>query len=682
MSLDYDWQCYFTPNASIPFGNTAGYKRPFELAYLNIASFPTDTQPKIKQYIAGQRYQDGLRVHDMKYIKITKTLMFGSTAQIIYVPVSDRDLFEVMPNEGSGQMIPRMKFPFRFHSINLQSKTDSSMPTTPLFFGTLENASVQCISDVITTDDDGMWRVQLDFKSPDHPEGILGLNAGAAAWHHRVNDTADTYHKSFRNTDSITFDQIITRIVAWMNIGKPPKDFPITFVYSEVGALPYTYNFGSLATVASEIATHGRDTWSILKDVVKYMGAIEGLGKKYIPKLTINSAGTTGTITIIEGGYDKTAAVDEDFRSTQGMQKNTSTDMTIRFNLISVPFSVANDKEYWIKFTLYKSDGAGGWTTVLNIPTSGYEYVPYNANNTHSRKYYHFPTQEITPEDTYKWDADLVTAGSFTIAGTGGSAFSPQTYQFLNSPLSINYGKLRTLVGTIGGCQSGYGVYTGAGSVGCNDGGLSADGGNQKCIDQTTPQVADYAPVAYYPDPLAVFAISGTSVTFTNASATVTGIGTSFATTLQPNWKVKLNADGIYATIKSIESNTSLTLTANYSGAGGTGAGSYQENVDNTFGSRGAIAKVEILSSQNATNTLCRLHSKKLYECHRNTGSLIREPIKGRIVFNDGYTGDLVGSYIEVYSPEIDDMTILRVTEQEHNYSNGRLTTVMEGFRV
>jgi hypothetical protein len=680
MSLDYDWKCYFTPNASIPFGNTAGYKRPFEIAYLNIANYPPDTSPKIKQYIAGQRYENGLRVHDMKYIEITKNLMFGSTAQIIYTPVSDRDLFEVVPNEGTGQMIPRMKFPFRLHSINLQSKTDGSMPATPLFFGTLENASVQCISDVVTTDDDGMWRVQLDFKSLDHPEGILGKNIGAPAWHHRVNDTADTYHKSFRNTDNITFDQMITRIVAWMNIGKPPKDFPITFSYSEVGALPFTYNFGSLATIASEIATHGYDTMSILKDALKYMGAVEGLGKKYIPKLTINSAGTTGTITVIQGGYDKTAPVDEDFRSTQGMQKNTSTDMTIRFNLISVPFTASADKEYWIKFTLYRKNG-GSWDTVLNIPTSGYEYVPFDSNNVHSRKYYHFPTQEITPEDTYKWDADLVTAGSFSIALVGGAAYSPQTYQFLNSPLSIDYGKLRTLVGTIGACQSGYGVYvTGVNTTGCHDGGRTADGGNQKCIDQTTLQ-ADYAPVAYYPDPLAVFAISGTSVTFTNASATVTGSGTSFATELQPNWKVRLDADGVWATIKSIESNTSLTLTANYSGAGGTGAGSYQENMDNTFGIRGAVAKIEILSNQNATNTLCRLHSKKLYECHRNTGSLIREPIKGRIIFNDGYTGDLVGGYVEVYSPEVDDMVILRVTEQKHIFTN-RLTTVLEGFRV
>lgn len=606
MVLDYEWKSYFTANASIPFGTGTAWRRPFELAYLNIANFPPDTQPKIKQYVAGQRYQDGLRVQGLKYIEITKTLMFGSTAQIIYAPISDRDLFEIVPNEGTGQMFPRMKFPYRMHELNLQSKTDSSMPSPAMFRGHLVNASVQCISDIITTDDDGSWRIQLDFRSYEHPDGQLGRDIGAPLWYHRANNTQNLYHYRFANTDNITFDEMITQIVAWMNQGRPTTDFPVTFSYTPKAALPYTYNLQTIVDIA-QIPTEGKSSWQILKDVLVYMGAYEGLGKKYIPICSI-----AGVIDVTQGGYDKTAAVDEDFRSTQGMQKNTSTNMTIRFNLISVPFSATNDNEYWIKFTLYKWNGSG-WDTVLNVPISGYEYVPYDVNNTHSRKYYKIPTQEISPEDTYKWDADLVTAGSFTIAGTGGSAFSPQTYQFINSPLTIDHNKVNTFLVTVGGCQNGYGFYDNVNNItGCKDGGLLAGSGYQKCIEGNVTNYDQSARRACYPDPLA-------------------------------------------------------TPT---------------ESVNVTYGIKGKNVSIFTISNLNNFDTRCRLNSKKLYECHLNTGSLIRDPIKGKIIFNEGYTGDLIGKYIEVYSPEIDDMVILRVTEQKHVFTGNRLTTVMDGFRV
>lgn len=70
--------------------------------------------------------------------------------------------------------------------------------------------------------------------------------------------------------------------------------------------------------------------------------------------------------------------------------------------------------------------------------------------------------------------------------------------------------------------------------------------------------------------------ISGTNCTFTNASATVTGAGTSFLTTVYRGMYVKLNADAetAWAQVQSVESNTSLTLTAAYTGTGGTGASS------------------------------------------------------------------------------------------------------------
>lgn len=69
--------------------------------------------------------------------------------------------------------------------------------------------------------------------------------------------------------------------------------------------------------------------------------------------------------------------------------------------------------------------------------------------------------------------------------------------------------------------------------------------------------------------------LTGTSVTFTNASDQVTGIGTSFTTELAVGSIVQLDADAAWAEVLSIESNTAFTLTANYTGTGGTGNGSY-----------------------------------------------------------------------------------------------------------
>ena len=69
-------------------------------------------------------------------------------------------------------------------------------------------------------------------------------------------------------------------------------------------------------------------------------------------------------------------------------------------------------------------------------------------------------------------------------------------------------------------------------------------------------------------------AITG-NVTFTHDSATVTGTGLS--TQLAPGNQISLDADGVWAEVKTVDSSTTVTLTANYSGAGGAaGAGSFK----------------------------------------------------------------------------------------------------------
>jgi len=70
-------------------------------------------------------------------------------------------------------------------------------------------------------------------------------------------------------------------------------------------------------------------------------------------------------------------------------------------------------------------------------------------------------------------------------------------------------------------------------------------------------------------------AISGTSVTFTNGSATVTGDGTSFSSQLAAGDWIQLDADGVLYRVESIEGNESLTLEHVYAETGGTGAGSF-----------------------------------------------------------------------------------------------------------
>ena len=64
------------------------------------------------------------------------------------------------------------------------------------------------------------------------------------------------------------------------------------------------------------------------------------------------------------------------------------------------------------------------------------------------------------------------------------------------------------------------------------------------------------------------------SLTFTNASAAVNGVGTAFTTELQAGDEIILDADETWATVSSITSDTALVLSAVYAGTGGSGASS------------------------------------------------------------------------------------------------------------
>ncbi len=746
MALDINWESYFTPNTTF-FTDGEAWYQPWHLAYMNRLNAHW-TVPQIYQYIIGKQWSD-LHENVVVYAEVSKTLRFGSTAQLIMDVCSDRDIFEIVDNTTSGIMLPRMQFPYRMHRINLQAKGDAVMPTN-MFVGHLVEASIQSMSDIKNDNQDGRWRVELNFVSPDHPRGLLGRNKGAPLWHHRANNTTDNYHLAFRSSDALSYDSAITQIVAWMNTSRPTTDFPLTFSYTPKGTDPYKRKIGSNpiaiqgnvtftngnATVTGDGTSHfdtdlqinqlirhtvdgytagvdngnwatilsiesptsltltapysftggggnaeklpisdvvtvdGNSTWSVLEKLLIQMGAVEALGLKYIPTLS-----ATGVIDITQGGYDKTAAVDEDFRTTMNINKNTSTVLGSSFNLINVLYTAYNDDDYWIQFNLYKQNGTGGWDTVYTYPAVGslgtpwHEYIKYDPNNRHGNKFFTFPTQ---PAGTYKWDVDLVTGGSFAVTTVGGSAFTPQTYQFLNSPLRIDYSKVNSFLVTRGLCYE-YGQYST--SVG---NGLSPEG----CKDGVANCTDSGRWGGCYPDIKApTTALTGT-VTMTNGSTTVTGSSTLFTTELYPGDQMKLNADSSWGIIGKIISNTSITLSSVYGGTGGSGAASRREGVNSTFGIQGAYANVKTLSNKASWDTVCRLNSKKLYQCQLNTDSLIRAPISGTVIFNDGYTADLVGKYIEVYSPELDDMVILRVTEQKHIMAQGRMPTVLKGYRV
>jgi hypothetical protein len=110
-----------------------------------------------------------------------------------------------------------------------------------------------------------------------------------------------------------------------------------------------------------------------------------------------------------------------------------------------------------------------------------------------------------------------------------------------------------------------------------------------------TPTGAAVTTATLFADLNALFAPTVTSgagtATFTNGSANVTGIGTSFTKFFLPGQSIRLDSNGTFFQIQSITDDTHLILNANWVGTTGTGAYSRQVpdaggNPHNTTGSQ------------------------------------------------------------------------------------------------
>lgn len=100
-------------------------------------------------------------------------------------------------------------------------------------------------------------------------------------------------------------------------------------------------------------------------------------------------------------------------------------------------------------------------------------------------------------------------------------------------------------------------------------------------------------------------AVSIGTATFTNGSATVTGtgfLGQLFAANVGDYVKLDADAESAWAQIDTIDSDTSLTLVANYGGTGGTGASS-RTIVKPATGSGGSIAVASGVATLTAGTT-------------------------------------------------------------------------------
>lgn len=257
---DFDIRSYFTPTNFTPgFSDGKAWYRPYRLAKLNLTNPSVDTIPEQYQYatipsgglVEGRDFEDGLRApisfnnQDQSGIVITNSFTGGSYAQIIIETKSDRDFLEIMDNEGIfelpiryGHMMPHINFPLgRTWDINLSQ--DGITWADPIMFrGQLSRAKPQILSDVkIAGQQDGDFRWTLEFMGWDAL--LLQNNPGVPLWHHRATLTTDTYHEAFTSDSTLTFNEAIDRVILWMNIGKPIKDFPIAFSYSHGDAPAY-----------------------------------------------------------------------------------------------------------------------------------------------------------------------------------------------------------------------------------------------------------------------------------------------------------------------------------------------------------------------------------------------------------------------------------------------------------
>jgi hypothetical protein len=698
---DFDIKAYFTPSFSGGFGGTQGWKRPYELAHLNLGDYSgddADTRPGTHQYIFDQDFSSGLRA-PIEQIEITKNLYQGDIARIYIMSRSDRDFFDIVDNQGMpgnpsvhGHMMPRIKFPYRAWEINLKGKNDSGFPATPLFRGMRTQILSNSVGDKKITDvQDKIYRWAVEFQSPDRWN--LKNDQGAAVWNHRKYRTPDNYHESFDTNHHITFGQAIVRVIQWMNTGSPTTDFPFTYTFPSLSSPPYNaapytayLDAVTLPQPYTIIYTEQNATWDILTSLLNHMGAYEGAGIKYVPVMDIY-----GNITIIPGGFDKTQSAYEDFRTVISMQKfyyasqgdpNTPSNnlgngvlCSEAINQASVQFAINETVEYWIRFKLWQWNGSNLWTNVVNVPATGYEHVPYDATNIKGRKDFVFPAQP--GNFYYTWTADVVCSnGSFVPASEGSGVYGVAAYHLMASNSDVDTTQLRTFVMTRGMCRA-VDIYNNP----------------TTCPDFAAGQCPQRWGI--YPDPITstTVALTGT-LTFTPASATVTGSGTAFLSELSTGSLIRHKSGDYYQEVASVESNVSLTLVAAFydpcwtlaplTGASvKSGSTASNEVVQPRYGIiSGQPLNFNNVSNTGVWNTKCRLVSKKMYNCALNTDSSIREPINVHLEFVDGWTANLLGKYCEYYDVTQDENLIFRVIQQKHTLNGRRLKTELDGFRV
>ncbi len=776
---DFRVKCFFTPQIIPGLDYAQGWKDAYQQAYFNITTPGVDTIPAVHQYIVGRSFDNNEHCRaPISYIEIVKHFILGSQAALIIESQSDRDFFEVVPNEtvsfrlisgatqanpcvitstnhqlssgtniritgvlgmtelnnrsfritvvndnsfelhevaapynninstsyhaytsggqvsyGGGDMMPRIAFPYRAWEVNLKAKDDSNFPTIPLFRGMRTRVQNITIGDKkITDQQDKLYRWWVELKSFD--AWNLMNDRGASLWHQRANNKSDGYHLNFNTENHITFDAAITRIVAWMNMGRPTEDFPITYSYTEKGTSPYNRYLDEISYPNNEpmtiVDTADASTWEALSAILDYMGALQGEGRKFVPTLTVNAAGTIGTIDVDLGGYDKTHTFDEtqgdtDFRTFTSMQwydngsgshvpanlLGNGVAVTSPINQVKVMFTINQTGEYWIQFKLWKWSGSV-WENVLTLPDSGYEYVKHDVNNVYNYKEFAFTTAQDA--GTYTWTADVLSGNSsFTIATSGSGAYGVAAYALQGSNSEMDITTLRTFLQTRGAC---------------------ADMGASNCPDFVLGMCPGQR--GLYPDAYSSggTALTGT-LTFTEGSATVTGVGTLFTSELIIGDAIRDAYGSLYHQILSITNNTTLTLTElyydpyypgifAYPGASvKAGSPSSNEVVNAKYGIIGSrLLDYANVSQMSSWNTLCRKNSMRLYECSLNIDSSIREPINVHLEFVDGWTADVSGKYGKYYDPTTNEVIIFRCMQQTHILQNGRLKTIIEGFRV
>jgi hypothetical protein len=573
-----------------------------------------------------------------------------------------------------GYQMPRITFPYRAWEINIKAR-DTDYPDPVLFRGMRTRLKDITIGDKrLSGIQDAQYRFELELMSFD--AWNLRHDGGSAIWYHRKNRTRDSYHLAFDTSHHITYDQAITQIVAWMNQGRPIRDFPITYFYAEKGISPYNLYLDAVSYTPPQtvIPTGDRPTWDILAELLNYMGATEGLGLEYIPTCSVE-----GVIDSILGGFDKEQPAYTDFRTHEDFQHDTDTTTTIDFTQIHAKFTGDQLSEYWYKFLLYKwNAGLSDWDLDMTLPEDGtsYEYVPYDSKNVYDYKDFNFIKKDA---GRYKWVLDIVSAKTLAVDTVGSYiATSPgYTLQHSNSEIDVNY--VETFFMTRGLCKE-----------------IRQTDENGDPIVTTCPSYASGlcpGQMGCYPDPItnALVGLTGT-LSFVVDDDTVTGIGTLFLSELIVGDLIKHNSGSVFHEVLSITNDTELVLTAAFydpcfegglSGASSrSGSVSSNETVNPVYG----IISSQIINYANQSaiinswDTICRLNSKREYTKSLNADSSIREPINVHLEFINGWTENLVGKYCEYYSPSANKNIIFRVLSQTHIMQGNRTKTTIDGF--